>query len=118
MDSERSLRIPVMKPSEVLGVFTTHLDPRFENADDGLKEKLLESMRSEDAILARFVEKARLDNWHRTVVEAAEKQCEAHVAAEMDGQTIEGAKMAETVEEPPKKTNGRTTRSSTNGKSM
>ena len=104
--------MPLVKPSEALGVFTESLNPAFQNVED--VDKLIEAMKWEDTTLRKFVDKTRLDNWHRTIVEAAEKRCQTN----LDEETVNGAKMAEPVEEQPQETNGRrTTRSQANGKS-
>jgi nuclear pore complex protein Nup133 len=62
-----------MKPSEALGVFTDHVDRRFNDMDENFRNKLIDAMKSEDAKLQTYIEKHQLDSWHRTVVDEAEK---------------------------------------------
>ncbi|KAB5577589.1 Non-repetitive/WGA-negative nucleoporin C-terminal-domain-containing protein [Coniochaeta sp. 2T2.1] len=74
---------PVMKPSEVAGVYTDHVDRRFIDMDENFRNKLLDAMRSEDTKLSEFIEKHRLDSWHRAVLQEAERT----VAREYDLRT-------------------------------
>lgn len=73
----------MIKPSEALGVYTDGGDPataaRFANMEDTFREKLLDAMRQEDAVVRRYIDKCRLDEWCRAAVEAAEKACQAEV---------------------------------------
>lgn len=71
-----------MKPSESLGVYTDHLDRRFNDMDDTFRNRLIDGMKQEDVKLRTFIEKHQLDAWHRTVLEEAEKS----VAREYDMQ--------------------------------
>lgn len=64
---------PLIKPSEVLGVFTEHVDRRFNGMDENFHNRLLDAMRWEDSKLRTYIEKHQLDAWHRTVLEEAEK---------------------------------------------
>lgn len=73
---------PIMKPSEALGVYTDHVDRRFNDMDEAFRAKLIDAMKSEDAKLRTYIEKHQLDSWHRTVVDEAEKS----VAHDMDMQ--------------------------------
>jgi nuclear pore complex protein Nup133 len=64
---------PVMKPSEAVGVFTDHLDRRFNDMDENFRNKLLDAMKWEDSKLRTYIEKHQLDSWHGTVLEEAER---------------------------------------------
>jgi nuclear pore complex protein Nup133 len=64
---------PVMKPSQVLGVFTDQVDRRFKDMDENFRNKLLDAMKWQDSRLRTYIEKHQLDSWHRTVLEEAER---------------------------------------------
>jgi nuclear pore complex protein Nup133 len=81
-DKQEESFFPVMRPSESLGVYTDHLDRRFNDMDDTFRNRLIEAMKQEDVKLRTFIEKHQLDAWHRTVLEEAEKS----VAREYDMQ--------------------------------
>ncbi|KAK3331922.1 Non-repetitive/WGA-negative nucleoporin C-terminal-domain-containing protein [Cercophora scortea] len=68
---------PYVKPSEALGVFVDSLDRRFDNMDDGFKNKLLEAMKWEDSKLRIFIEKNQLEKWYQTTRECAENTVES-----------------------------------------
>ncbi|TPX15847.1 uncharacterized protein E0L32_000181 [Thyridium curvatum] len=85
-ESEKNF-YPLLKPSEALGVYTAELDQRFDEMDNAFQNKLRDGMKAEDTLLKRFIDKSRLDEWWRTVVEAAEKTCQA----ELDALTEDGA---------------------------
>lgn len=72
-----------MKPSEVVGVFTDHVDRRFNDMDENFRNKLLEAMKWEDSKLRVYIEQHQLDSWHGTVLEEAERA----VAREYDLRT-------------------------------
>lgn len=55
--------------------------------DDNFREKLLEAMKWENSVLRRYTDKSRLDQWFVSVVETAEKACQA----QLDALTAEGA---------------------------
>lgn len=74
---------PVMKPSEVVGVFTDHVDRRFNDMDENFRNKLLDAMKWEDSKLRVYIEQHQLDSWHGTVLEEAERA----VAREYDLRT-------------------------------
>ncbi|KAK3956788.1 Non-repetitive/WGA-negative nucleoporin C-terminal-domain-containing protein [Pseudoneurospora amorphoporcata] len=63
---------PCIKPSDALGVFTDSLDRRFDGMDDSFRHKLMDSMKAEDVKLKTYIDKARLDEWFKTTLEAAE----------------------------------------------
>lgn len=48
-------------------------------------------MKHEDQILRRYVEKSRLEEWYRTVVDGAEKACQI----DTDRETMNGARANE-----------------------
>ncbi len=56
-------------------MYTETLDPRFGEMEESFRDKMLESMKWEDSTLRRYIEKNRLEEWYRTVVDAAEKRC-------------------------------------------
>lgn len=85
----------MLPPSAVLGVYTDAADAataaRFGHMEDTFREKLLDVMRHEDAVLRRYMDKNRLEDWCRTAKEGAEKA----VQAEMDRLTeMQGADVA------------------------
>lgn len=73
----------MLKPSEAAGVYTDHVDRRFNDMDDAFRNKLLDAMKWEDNRLRVYIEKHQLDSWHRTVLEEAERT----VAREYDMHT-------------------------------
>jgi nuclear pore complex protein Nup133 len=74
---------PVIKPSEVVGVYTDRVDRRFHDMDENFRNKLLDAMKWEDSRLRAYIEKHQLDSWHRAVLEEAERT----VAREFDMRT-------------------------------
>ncbi|KAJ9142229.1 hypothetical protein NKR19_g7308 [Coniochaeta hoffmannii] len=74
---------PIMKPSEVVGVYTDRVDRRFHDMDENFRNNLLDAMKWEDSKLRAYIEKHQLDSWHRTVLEEAERT----VAREYDMRT-------------------------------
>ena len=74
---------PVLKPSDVVGVFTDRVDRRFNDMDENFRHKLLDVMKWEASKLRTYVDKHQLDSWHRTVLEEAERT----VACEYDLRT-------------------------------
>lgn len=40
--------------------------------DDSFRNKLMDAMKAEDAKLKTYIDKARLDEWYKTTLEAAE----------------------------------------------
>ena len=63
---------PCIKPSDALGVYTDSLDRRFDGMDDSFRHKLMDAMKAEDSKLKTYIDKARLDEWYKTTLEAAE----------------------------------------------
>ncbi|KAK3492472.1 Non-repetitive/WGA-negative nucleoporin C-terminal-domain-containing protein [Neurospora hispaniola] len=63
---------PCIKPSDALGVYTDSLDRRFDDTDASYRNKLMDAMKAEDAKLKTYIDKARLDEWYKTTLEAAE----------------------------------------------
>ncbi|KAK1775827.1 Non-repetitive/WGA-negative nucleoporin C-terminal-domain-containing protein [Copromyces sp. CBS 386.78] len=63
---------PCIKPSDALGVYTDSLDRRFDGMDDSFRHKLMDAMKAEDVKLKTYIDKARLDEWFKTTLEAAE----------------------------------------------
>ncbi|KAI1817412.1 Non-repetitive/WGA-negative nucleoporin C-terminal-domain-containing protein [Poronia punctata] len=62
-----------LMPSAVLGVYTETLDRRFTNMEKGYREKVVEAMRWEDALLRKFMEKHRLAEWAKETQKLAEQ---------------------------------------------
>lgn len=91
---------PCIKPSDCLGVYTDTLDRRFDGFDDSFRHKLMDAMKVEDVKLKTFIDKARLDEWYKTTLEAAEntvalvygritaKKAAAATATAVNGSTI------------------------------
>ncbi len=52
---------------------------RFGDMDETFRERLLDAMRHEDAVLRRYIDKSRLEAWCRTAVEGAEKAVQAEL---------------------------------------
>ncbi|KAJ1326581.1 Nucleoporin NUP133 [Microdochium nivale] len=73
-------------PSDALGVYTETLDRRWEKADKGAREKVLEVMRWEDSNLRKHTEKHRVDQW----VTETRRYAEDAVDAQFDAQTAAG----------------------------
>jgi nuclear pore complex protein Nup133 len=67
---------PFVKPSDALGVFTSKLDPRFDDMDEGFRHKLLDIMKADDKQLKAYIDKSQLDAWYRTTRDCAEKTVE------------------------------------------
>ena len=63
---------PFMKPSDAAGVYTDTLDRRFDDMDDGIRNKLLDAMRWEDNKLRTYIDKAQLDAWWVTTRDCAD----------------------------------------------
>lgn len=63
----------ITRPSECLGVYTDPSDPRYSNQDDSLRERHVDAMKAEDALLKKYVEKYQLDKWARAAFEAARR---------------------------------------------
>ncbi len=61
---------------------------RFVDAADNTKHQLLEAMKWEDGMLRGYIESCRLEEWYRTVVDAAESACQLA----LDTITAKGAK--------------------------
>ncbi|KAH7026113.1 Nup133 N terminal like-domain-containing protein [Microdochium trichocladiopsis] len=85
-----------VSPSEALGVYTETLDRRWEKADKGARDKVLEAMRWEDSILRKHVEKHRLDQW----AQETRKYAEDAVDSQYDRQTAIGGTADSTPRSP------------------
>jgi nuclear pore complex protein Nup133 len=60
-----------MLPSEALGVYTDTVDSRFNDMEKAFRDRLAESMKWEDSILKKHIEKHRLEQWLRSTAETA-----------------------------------------------
>jgi nuclear pore complex protein Nup133 len=86
----------MVKPSEALGVYSDAADPataaRFGHMEDMAREKLLDAMRHEDAVLRKYIDKSRLEDWCGTAKEGAERAVQAEMdrLTEMQGSDAAG----------------------------
>ncbi|TDZ13269.1 Nucleoporin NUP133 [Colletotrichum spinosum] len=88
------------RPSDAQGVYTEDLDQRFRDMEKSYRDKLLDVMKWEDAQLRKYIDKARLEEWTRTIAESAE----ALVAETVDEATRASAAEPEAR---PEHTNGK-----------
>ncbi|GAO18091.1 hypothetical protein UVI_02059750 [Ustilaginoidea virens] len=65
-----------MQPHEALGVFTEHLDRRFQGFAESERSKLLDAMNWEDKLLSQHMDKNRLADWVRATFDAAQIEVE------------------------------------------
>ncbi|OTA88016.1 hypothetical protein M434DRAFT_399224 [Hypoxylon sp. CO27-5] len=79
-----------LSPSEAAGVYTEHLDRRFENMEKSYREKVLEAMRWEDNNLLKHIEKHRLEQWAKET----RKYAEEAVDQQYDETTAVGARLS------------------------
>src|SRR5256885_6260588 len=80
-------------PSRVLGVFSTSSQLRIRYGDgvEEIRELVATDMVKEDETLETFIEKARLNDWFKGVVQAAKQSAEA----QLNRVTEEGRKLKE-----------------------
>ncbi|KAK1967545.1 hypothetical protein LY78DRAFT_490948 [Colletotrichum sublineola] len=60
------------RPSDTLGAYVDDLDSRFASMEKSYTDKLLDAMKWEDSVLRKYIDKARLEEWSRTIAEMAE----------------------------------------------
>ncbi|KAK2036862.1 hypothetical protein LZ31DRAFT_613835 [Colletotrichum somersetense] len=78
------------RPSDSLGAYVIDLDSRFASMEKSYRDKLLDTMKWEDSVLHKYIDKARLEEWARTAAEMAE----ATVAQSVDEATRAAAEEA------------------------
>jgi len=59
---------PFLAPSEVLGVLTESLDGRFAESNKVFCDRVMAAMRAEDAILTKYIQNHRLEEWAQVAV--------------------------------------------------
>ena len=92
----------IVKPSDAVGVYTDHLDHRFNDMEENFREKLLDAMQWEDSVLRKHVEKSQLDKWAQASRDAARNT----VNHQVDLLTAAGAPETRPLENGNGKTNG------------
>ncbi|KAI8966666.1 Nup133 N terminal like-domain-containing protein [Daldinia sp. FL1419] len=79
-----------LSPSEAAGVYTEHLDRRFEKMEKSYREKVLEAMKWEDSNLVKHIERHRLEQWAKETRKFAEEA----VDLQYDEATAAGAALS------------------------
>jgi nuclear pore complex protein Nup133 len=70
---DRSQKDPFQppKPFAVQGVYIDNLDQRFDDMEKSFRDKLIDAMKWEDAVLRKYMDKSRLEEWTRSTAETA-----------------------------------------------